>query len=147
MLSSPVRYAMIARAAALLGILCVSVAGPPALCAAADAGVASKQADSRAAVNALQSRLGKGPIRGNALAAKDFAHAPFDQGRRRPRQGPALESSCRADRQGAPAEIEQGLLTDGHHNMPIFLKTFGKEPKEGWSLWISMHGGGRAEAR
>ena len=26
--------------------------------------------------------------------------------------------------------------------MPIFLTTFGKEPKDGWSLWISMHGGG-----
>ena len=28
--------------------------------------------------------------------------------------------------------------------MPFFLKTFGKQPKEGWSLWISMHGGGGA---
>ena len=31
--------------------------------------------------------------------------------------------------------------------MPIFLTTFGKEPKDGWSLWISMHGGGNAPSR
>ena len=28
--------------------------------------------------------------------------------------------------------------------MPFYLTTFGQEPKAGWSLWISMHGGGGA---
>jgi predicted esterase len=28
--------------------------------------------------------------------------------------------------------------------MPFFYKTFGKKPKDGWSLYISLHGGGGA---
>ena len=41
-------------------------------------------------------------------------------------------------------EIGKGAITLGTHKMPLHLKTFGVEPKEGWSLWISMHGGGGA---
>ena len=42
------------------------------------------------------------------------------------------------------AEVNKGRIEYKNLEMPFFMKTFGKEPKEGWSLWISMHGGGNA---
>ena len=36
------------------------------------------------------------------------------------------------------------VLKDGKLEMPFFYKTFGKKPAAGWSLWISLHGGGGA---
>jgi poly(3-hydroxybutyrate) depolymerase len=42
------------------------------------------------------------------------------------------------------AEVKDRLLKDGKLEMPFYLKTFGEKPKTGWSLWISLHGGGGA---
>jgi poly(3-hydroxybutyrate) depolymerase len=42
------------------------------------------------------------------------------------------------------AEVKARLLKDGDKEMPFFFKTFGKKPEAGWSLWISLHGGGGA---
>lgn len=44
-------------------------------------------------------------------------------------------------------ELEDKSITIGEHTMKWLEKTFGKEPKDGRSLWISMHGGGGAPAR
>lgn len=41
-------------------------------------------------------------------------------------------------------EIKNNLLKEGKLEMPFFLKTFGKRPEKGHSLWISLHGGGGA---
>jgi hypothetical protein len=41
-------------------------------------------------------------------------------------------------------EIKAKLLTDGKLEMPFDLKIFGKKPKGGRSLWLSLHGGGGA---
>jgi predicted esterase len=49
----------------------------------------------------------------------------------------------RRDRQ---AELDSGKITIGDKTMPIFVKTFGKKPAGGRSLFISMHGGGGAPA-
>jgi predicted esterase len=39
-------------------------------------------------------------------------------------------------------EWENKTLTWGRHNLMFVYKKFGEKPPEGWSLYISMHGGG-----
>lgn len=41
-------------------------------------------------------------------------------------------------------EFGARILKEGNLAMPYDGRVFGKEPKEGYSLWISMHGGGGA---
>jgi len=50
-------------------------------------------------------------------------------------------SQVRAER---AAELKSGELKLGDKTMPFTYKKFGTAPKEGHSLWISMHGGGGA---
>jgi predicted esterase len=42
------------------------------------------------------------------------------------------------------AELEAKSITIGQHTMKWMDKTYGDEPADGRSLWISMHGGGEA---
>ncbi|MGB1817032.1 MAG: dienelactone hydrolase family protein, partial [Rubripirellula sp.] len=42
------------------------------------------------------------------------------------------------------AEMDSGKIVDGKLSMPFVYRTFGKKPKDGRSLYISMHGGGGA---
>lgn len=44
-------------------------------------------------------------------------------------------------------EMESRVLTHGEHKMPFFFKRFGKKPANGWSLYISLHGGGGAPSK
>lgn len=44
------------------------------------------------------------------------------------------------------AEMEARELKHGDLKMPFFYKQFGKKPADGWSLYISLHGGGGAPA-
>ncbi|RNC81215.1 MAG: hypothetical protein ED559_05290 [Phycisphaera sp.] len=41
-------------------------------------------------------------------------------------------------------KLESGVISIGDHTMKLMEKTFGDEPTNGHSLWISMHGGGGA---
>ena len=45
-------------------------------------------------------------------------------------------------RQKYAAQWSEKTLALGTHKMPFEYKTFGEKPPEGWSLYISMHGGG-----
>ena len=45
------------------------------------------------------------------------------------------------------AEMQKKVIRIGDHSMRFESKKYGKKPKEGWSLFISMHGGGGAPAR
>lgn len=45
------------------------------------------------------------------------------------------------------AEMKKRVMTLGQLSMPFFYRSFGKKPKTGWSLYISMHGGGKTTAR
>ncbi|MDB4331752.1 polyhydroxyalkanoate depolymerase [bacterium] len=44
-------------------------------------------------------------------------------------------------------EMEEGKVAVGELSMPFFYRTFGQKPKDGRSLYISMHGGGGAPAQ
>jgi hypothetical protein len=39
-------------------------------------------------------------------------------------------------------EWDDKAITIGSHTMKLLTKTFGKKPRNGWNLFISMHGGG-----
>ena len=41
-------------------------------------------------------------------------------------------------------EMKEGIIKQGDLKMPFVYRTFGKKPKDGRSLYISMHGGGGA---
>ena len=43
-------------------------------------------------------------------------------------------------------ELDKKTIKAGKHTMRIFEKKYGAKPKDGHSLWISMHGGGGAPA-
>jgi hypothetical protein len=45
------------------------------------------------------------------------------------------------------AEMKKRMLRDGELEMPFYYKIFGDKPKNGRSLYISMHGGGGAPKR
>ena len=49
-------------------------------------------------------------------------------------------------RQQRSEEMESKRLKHGQHEMPFDFKRFGTKPADGWSLYISMHGGGGAPA-
>jgi poly(3-hydroxybutyrate) depolymerase len=44
-------------------------------------------------------------------------------------------------------EMKARTITIGDHSMPFWYTTYGRKPRDGRSLWISMHGGGGAPAR
>lgn len=48
--------------------------------------------------------------------------------------------------QSSGAKLDAGEFSTGDHTMKILEKSFGAEPSDGYSLWISMHGGGGAPA-
>ncbi len=146
MRTAPLPRAIALFSALLNGIVGVSltVAGDYA---GAATGLPTKEAGSRAAVDSLKVKLDQGDLWGEPLAAKTFSQVPLtkpDAVRAR-----ELIWRCHARRiaKEREAEIDKGVLQDSKHSMPIYLTTFGKEPKDGWSLWISMHGGGNAPTR
>jgi hypothetical protein len=138
-----IRRAFVPFFALLNGLVGVSLTVPGA-CETPDAGLSIKEADSRAAVDSLKAELDKGDLRGEPLAARSFSHLPLTKSdATRARELLWQRHALRIAKE-REAEISKCELRDGKHSMPIFLTTFGKEPKDGWSLWISMHGGGGA---
>ncbi len=140
--SSLVRHEMFARAAALTGLLAALLAAPIPL--AAGTGVPASETASRLAVYAMKKGLDTGDLWGDALASKDFAEVALTKADAAKAKDLLWDRHARQITKDREAEINDGKLVIGSHTMPIYLKTFGTEPKEGWSLWISMHGGGGA---
>ena len=78
------------------------------------------------------------------MAAKEFAKAPLtkaDAAAARELLWAAHQEIIRKDR---AVEVKDRILKDGMLEMPFSFTTFGKKPANGWSLWISLHGGGNA---
>ncbi len=108
--------------------------------APADAG-AARSAD---ALKALKAALDAGPKSLADVGSMEFARQPLtkaDAAAARELLWKAHAAMIERDR---AAEVKARLLKDGDHEMPFFYKTFGKKPAAGWSLWISLHGGGGA---
>ena len=137
------RRAIVPFFALLNGLVGVSLTVPGA-CATVAAGSPVKESASRAAVDALKAELDKGDPWGEVIAARSFSQVPLTKSDAARAKELLWQRHAVRIAKEREAEIAKGVLRDGKHSMPIFLTTFGKEPKDGWSLWISMHGGGGA---
>ena len=81
---------------------------------------------------------------GHALAERDLAKTPLTKAdAAKARESLWKQHAALIAKEREP-EISAGVLKLNNLEMPIYLQTYGKEPKEGWSRWISMHGGGGA---
>jgi hypothetical protein len=99
---------------------------------------------SHRAVEELEKALADDKLWGDALAAKGFARTALTKDDAAQARKLIWEHHAALITKDRAKEIEAGNLKLGKYEMPIFMKTFGNKPKEGWSLWISMHGGGGA---
>lgn len=101
-------------------------------------------AKSSSAVTSLKTFLDTNPKSLTALKDKDFTTLPLsklDAVTARKLLWNAHASIIKSDRQ---KEIKDRILKENNLEMPFDFKTFGKKPDKGWSLWISLHGGGGA---
>ena len=97
---------------------------------------------SKAALDGLRKWLAR-PGEGD-LADQAFASVPLtkvDDEKARRMLWDAHRKVIRAERR---SEMKDRSLTIGNHTMPFWYTTYGEKPKDGRSLWISMHGGGGA---
>jgi poly(3-hydroxybutyrate) depolymerase len=97
---------------------------------------------SAAALKALRAALDKQPASFADLADADFASVPLtkaDAAKARELLWQAHSAIIKKDR---AAELKALALEEGKLRMPFAYKKFGKKPKAGWSLFISLHGGG-----
>lgn len=56
------------------------------------------------------------------------------------------ETRAARRREALAAELAAGELVEGDLRFRFWRKTFGERPERGWSIWISLHGGGGAPA-
>ncbi len=116
------------------------------MCATGNTGQPTREPESRAAIDSLKAELDKGDLWGEPLAAKAFSQVPLTKSDAARAKKLLWQRHAERIAKEREAEIDKGVLRDGKHAMRIFLTAFGKEPENGWSLWISMHGGGNAPA-
>lgn len=99
---------------------------------------------SAAAVKDLKAAIDAKPASVAELADKPFAKVPLtktDAAAARELLWTLHTGLIKKDR---AAEVKDKVLKEDKLEMPFSFKTFGKKPKGGWSLWISLHGGGGA---
>lgn len=71
-------------------------------------------------------------------------HTPLTQAQAERAITLTYETLVAAQRKARAAELAAKSITMGGLTMPWLERTFGNEPEDGRSLWISMHGGGGA---
>jgi hypothetical protein len=101
-------------------------------------------AKSASALKDLRAALDANPTALAELADKPFAKIPLtkeDAAAARALLWKAHVAFIKKDR---AEEVKNLVIKEDKLEMPFFYKTFGKKPKDGWSLYISLHGGGGA---
>jgi hypothetical protein len=99
---------------------------------------------SASAVKELKAALENKGVSLTELADKEFAKVPLtksDSAEAKELLWKAHVARVTSERAG---EVKAKVLKEGNLEMPFEFKTFGKKPPGGWSLWISLHGGGGA---
>ena len=97
---------------------------------------------SEAAIDGLRrwiARGGKDDLEDQAFATVPLTRSDDQKARRMLWE--AHRKRIRAERR---QEMKDLTITIGDHSMPFWYTTYGSKPKDGRSLWISMHGGGGA---
>jgi predicted esterase len=102
------------------------------------------EAKSAAAIGALDEYLSTDFSKRGHLQDLPFATTPISRGDAKHARQRLWDDHAKRIRRDRAAEMKAGSLQEGDLKMPFFLKKFGKKPSDGWSLYISMHGGGGA---
>lgn len=134
----------VCAALVVVSLLFAALSAPPAAAAAADAPQPPPAQASHDALAALAAALGKDAGSGESLATREFAKIPLTKDDAAKARNLAWQHHADWIKENRAAEIKARLLTYEKFKMPFYMTTFGKQPKAGWSLWISMHGGGGA---
>jgi predicted peptidase len=101
-------------------------------------------AKSASAIKELRAALETGPKTLAELADKSFAKIALtkeDAATARELLWNAHAALIKKDR---AEELKDKIIKEEKLEMPFFYKKFGTKPKDGWSLYISLHGGGGA---
>lgn len=106
--------------------------------------VRAETAKSGSAIKELRAALDAAPAPLADLAGKGFAKIPLTKADAATARELLWSAHVALIKKERAAEIKDLVITDGKLEMPIFYKTFGAKPKDGRSLWISLHGGGGA---
>jgi poly(3-hydroxybutyrate) depolymerase len=101
-------------------------------------------AKSAAALKELRAALEADPGKLLNLAEKPFARIPLTKQDAAEARRILWQAHVALIKKERAEEVKNLLLKDDKLEMPFFYKTFGKKPKDGWSLFISLHGGGGA---
>lgn len=103
----------------------------------------AEEAKSASALKELKAALdAKTPLAD--LAAKSFAKIPLTKADAAAARKAIWTAHADAIKKDRADEVKNLLIKDGNLEMPFSYKTFGEKPKNGWSLYISLHGGGGA---
>lgn len=109
----------------------------------ASTGVAADAPASAAALKAFQAAL-TGAKSLDELTTKDFATVPLTKDDAAKAKDALWQAHVARIQKERAEEMKAKVLKHDKLEMPFAFKTFGKKPEKGWSLWISMHGGGGA---
>lgn len=101
---------------------------------------------SKAALQALAEYLSAPANNRTALADQAFAATPLTSADAAAARTALAEDRLNQVRAERAAEMQSKLLQIDDHKMPFYFRHFGKKPKDGWSLYISLHGGGGTAA-
>lgn len=82
----------------------------------------------------------------NPIIQKDFINLFLNKETANNISDDFLESHFNHLKEHCEKEMSKGVINIDDLEMNFFFKTFGEKPKNGWSLYISMHGGGQVEA-
>jgi hypothetical protein len=103
---------------------------------------------SAAAVKDLKAAIEAKPATVAELADKPFVAVPLTKADAATARELLWKLHVELIKKDRADEVKNRVLKDDKLEMPFFFKTFGeKKPKDGWSLWISMHGGGGTTAK
>src|SRR5262249_10700575 len=105
---------------------------------------AADAARSAEALKALRAALESGPKSLTDVGGMEFARQPLTKAEAAAARELLWKAHAARVERDRAAEVKARLLKDGDREMPFSYKTFGKKPAGGWSLWISLHGGGGA---
>lgn len=97
-------------------------------------------------VAALEKWVAIAPTDRPDLSAQPFAAVPLTKAQSAQARQLLWDDHLAVVRATRAAEWKAGDLTAGDHTMKLLRKTFGDKPKDGWNLYISLHGGGNAPA-
>lgn len=99
---------------------------------------------SGAALETLKQHLAVDLAKREALNEATFAGTPLTKSDAAAAKQLLWQDHVQRVRTTRAAEMEARRLRDGELEMPFFSKSFGEKPADGWSLYISLHGGGGA---